>query len=598
MFEEKSTFKILRLIIGIVLFGLSFLVKYLNFGNSLYFVLLISSYLILGFMVFYNTVVNISKKEFFDENFLMFLSTVGAFILKEYTEAVFVMLLYSIGEYFQDLAVDKSKDKIKKLLDLKPKSATLILKDNETMEVNPKDVGIGSLITVYAGDIVPIDGILINSSSVFDTKSLTGESTPRYIQKNEEVLSGFICTDGQAIIKTTKEFKDSSLSRIFDLIEKTKENKAPTESFITSFSKIYTPSVVLLAVLTAIIPSLITGTWNIWTYRALNFLIISCPCALVLSVPLTFYSGLGKFAKHGILAKGAVHLQNLSKTQKIIFDKTGTLTTGQFKVKDIVNYSNIDIAEILQIAYTLELSSNHPIALAISSYCKNNNIRKLNFYNIKEIKGRGIEGYYENTLYSVVKSKEAKSGIVSIYKGNEILADVLVEDNLKDNAKITVKELKKMGYELIMLTGDGQYNADKTAEELGIINYKFNMMPDEKLSFVKEIGEKSVCAYVGDGINDSPVLLCADIGISMGALGSEEAINSSGIVITDDNLEKIPLSIRLSKKTMKLAKENIFLALLAKSIVLILSILGLSSMSLSVFADTGIALLCVLNAIR
>ena len=541
----------------------------------------------------------------------MSIATIGAFAIGEFPEAVAVMLFYQIGELFQDYAVDKSKKSIESLLNIKPDYAN-VKKNNEIIKLSPEEVNVGETIIVKPGERIPLDGTILNGSSMIDTSALTGESVPRMVQIKDEVLSGCINQNGLLEVKVTKKFKESTVSKMLELVQNASDKKAKTEKFITKFAKIYTPAVVLVAAMLAIIPSIILGNATQWIYRALSFLVVSCPCALVVSIPLGFFGGIGKCAKEGVLIKGGNYLEALSKTNTLIFDKTGTLTKGVFEVQNI-NPVNISKEELLELVAHAENYSNHPIANSIKkAYSKeiNNSI----ISNVQELAGYGIEATVNGKNILVgneklmiknnikyVKSKEVGT-VLYVAINKEFAGTILISDEIKNNTKTAINNLKKQYInKTIMLTGDKKEIAEDIAKKLEIDEVYSELLPDEKVKKVEEIlkkKDKNKClAFVGDGINDSPALAVSDLGIAMGKLGSDAAIEAADIVIMTDDLSKIETAIKISKKTMRIVKENIILSITVKVAILILAALGISNMWHAVFADVGVSLLAVLNVV-
>ena len=572
----------------------------------------IIAYLIAGFFVLKSSFKNILKGKIFDENFLMSIATIGAICIKEYPEAVMVMILYLLGEHFQDKAVDKARDSITDLIDIKSEYAN-IEENGEIKQITPEIVSIGSIIIVKPGEKIPIDGIIIQGNSQIDISSLTGESMPVNAKVNDIVLSGSINISGLLKIKTTKIYAESTAAKILKLVENSEKNKSKTENYITKFAQIYTPIVVLCAIMIVVIPLIIQGSMFIseWINRALTFLVISCPCAFVISVPLTFYAGIGCASKHGILIKGSNYIEQLSKTDIAVFDKTGTLTDGLLSVSDIisVNYSE---EEILKYAAYVESCSNHPIAKTIvnyyGKYIDNSVIKELIEYS-----GKGIKAIVEQkeiligneilmsengiTVDYIGNVKEIYIAIDNIYAGKIILSD-----SIKNNILFAIRDLKKYVNRIIILTGDSEENTNYVASKVNISEFYSKLLPSEKVSkieeFIAEKKQNKSVIYAGDGINDSPVIMRADVGIAMGALGSDAAIEAADVVISDDNIEKIPLAIRISKHTMKIVKQNIALAISVKLIFLIFGAFGYMTIWLAVFDDVGVTLIAVLNALR
>ncbi len=539
----------------------------------------------------------------------MTIATIGAFCIGEFPEAVAVMLFYQIGEVLQDYAVDKSKESIKSLLNIKPDYAN-VKRNNEIIKVNPEEVSVGENIIVKPGERIPLDGIVIEGNSMLDTSALTGESVPRTAKIEDKVLSGCINQNGLLVIKVTKEFKESTVNKMLELVQNASEKKAKTEKFITKFAKIYTPVVVLVAVILAVVPTLIWGNFTQWLYRALSFLVVSCPCALVISIPLGFFGGIGKCAKSGVLIKGGNYLEALSKTNTLVFDKTGTLTEGVFEVQS-VNPINISKEELLKLVAHAESYSNHPISNSIKkAYAKeiNNSI----ISNIQELAGFGIEATIEGKNILVgneklmlqknikfVKSTEVGT-VLYVAINKEYAGTILISDKIKDNTKQALKSLKEHYItKTVMLTGDKKEIAENIARELEIDEVYSELLPDEKVKKIEELlkqkeSNKSL-AFVGDGINDSPALAVSDIGIAMGKLGQDAAIEAADVVIMTDELSKIETAIKIAKKTKLIVKENIIFSIAVKIAILILTAFGISNMWQAVFADVGVSLLAVIN---
>lgn len=606
--NENPKAELLKIIIGSVLFGLSFIAGKFISIEWIKLALLLASYLVLGGEVILNAIKGIFHGEFFDENFLMSVATIGAAILGDYNEAVFVMLFYSVGEFAQDLAADKARDSIEDLMDIEPESARLVLKDGTTKEISPEDVKIGDRLQVLAGELVPVDGKAISEGVFLDTKSITGESVPLHTYKGTKVLSGSIVQGAPLEMEATSLYVDSTVSKVLELVEQAEETKAPSEKFITKFSKVYTPVVTGFAVLLAVIPSLFDGQWMQWTHRALTFLVISCPCALVLSIPLTFFAGIGSAASKGILIKGGTFLQELSKTNTVIFDKTGTLTTGEFKVRDIKTYNGFEKDRVLRLAAAVENNSHHPIAKAICSEVKTVEPAS----NIVEIAGKGLSGKLGKETVFVGNLQLMKDNNIS-FDDNELTTGtivyvsvdgkaagcIVIGDNLKDNAAQVIRQLKDSGIDkTVMLSGDNSANANAIGKLAGLDLVYGDLLPQDKVEKLTELKKDGICTYVGDGINDAPVLIAADCSIAMGKAGSASAIEAAGTVIMNDNLESIPLAMKISKKTVKIAAQNIAFALGIKILCMVLGAFGIAGMGLAVFADTGVALLCVLNSLR
>ncbi len=602
-----------KIFIALILFILAIIVSKLKINIWVSKIIFIISYITVGTEIIKKALRNIKRGKVFDENFLMTVATIGAFLIGEFPEAVAVMLFYQIGELFQSYAVDKSRRSIAELMDIRPDYAN-IEKNNKLEKENPNKVKIGDIIVVKPGEKIPLDGIVIDGNSMIDTKSLTGESVPKSVGINDEVLSGCINGEGILKIKVTKEFGESTVTKILELVENASSNKAKSENFITKFSRYYTPIVVVVAVFLAIIPPIITNTeFTDWIYRALSFLVVSCPCALVISIPLSFFGGIGGASKQGILIKGSNYLEALSKSEIAVFDKTGTLTKGVFEVQKI-NAINISKDELLEYAAYAENYSNHPIAISIKSKF-GKNIDELKILDTKEIAGHGI--------CATVKGKEVLIGNQKLMEKNNIVFNkcnevgtilyiaidkkysgfILISDEIKNDSEVAIRDLKKNGInKIVMLTGDKKEVANEVGKKLTIKDIYYELLPENKVEKVTNLlNQKSkgrTLFFVGDGVNDSPVLALSDIGIAMGALGSDSAIEAADIVIMNDEPSKIVDAIKISKKTMRIVKENIIFAILIKILVLILVAIGMSNMWWAVFADVGVSILAILNALR
>lgn len=587
----------IRIIISII-----FLILGLIFSNNI--ILLTISYVFVSKEVYYNAIKNIKDGEIFDENFLMIIATLGAFYIKEYPEAVLVMLLFSIGEYLSDQAVDNSKKAIVDLMDLR--SDKINLKSKGVVDVS--EAKVGDVFIVAPGEKIALDGTVIKGKSHLDTSSLTGESIPRGVSKNSEVLSGTINLEGMLEIKATKTFETSTASKIIDIIEHSENKKTKAEKFITRFSKIYTPIVVLLALLVVIIPSLLGANFDTWLYRALEMLVISCPCALVISVPLGYFSGIGRCSKEGILVKGSNILDDLLTIDTIIFDKTGTITEGVFEVTKIHSVNNNN-DEILKLAVSAEANSNHPIAKSIkNAYDKKVNCKITNF---KEISGLGIscnidkdkilvgnKKFLEKNKIEIENNKEVGT-IVYIAKNNQFLGYIVISDKIKENVKENLNDLKREEIKsLIMLSGDDDVIVKNIANNLKLDKSFGNLLPQDKVDILNSYKKNTKVAFVGDGINDAPVIKLADVGIAMGGIGSDATIEASDIVLMQDKLEKLVDVIKISKITKKIVLTNIIFAISFKVIMLILAIFGITPIWLAIFADVGVTLLSVLNSLR
>ena len=576
-------------------------------------------YLIIGYDILYKALLSIKNREHFDENFLMAIATIGAMALKEYHEAVEVMLFYQIGELFQSYAVGKSRKNISALMDIRPDYAN-IEKDGELIKVDPDDVKIGETIIVKVGEKVPIDGIVIDGETSLNTSALTGESKPKDVCKGDEVISGCINMTSPIMIKTTKEFGESTVSKVLDLIENATSNKSKSEDFISKFARYYTPAVVYSAIALAVIPPLFSNfvlhngyNFNTWIIRALTFLVISCPCALVISIPLSFFAGIGGASKEGILIKGSNYLEALSKTKYVAFDKTGTVTLGIFEVTTLHN-SNFTKEELLEYAAHAECFSNHPIGKSIvKEYSKD--IDKDRIKSVKEISGKGIEAIIDDRNVLVGNEKlmndnnvtiipcDEEGTIVHLAIDNEYKGHIHIGDKIKDTSKQAISQLKKAGIKkTIMLTGDDDYIGEKVARELNIDEVYSELLPQDKVEIVKQLltkkQDKETLAFVGDGINDAPVISLADVGIAMGSLGSDAAIEAADVVLMDDDPLKVSKAIKIANKCMSIVYQNIIFAIAVKVITLILSAFGYANMYMAVFADVGVMVIAVLNAIR
>ena len=573
------------------------------------FALYLVPYLIVGFEVLKKSAVNIAHGQIFDENFLMAMATIGAFAIGEYNEACFVMIFYEVGELFEHVAVGKSRKSIAALMDIRPDTANLE-REGEIEEVNPDEVEVGSVIVVRPGERVPIDGEIIEGETSLDTVALTGEAVPRSAKAGDTIISGCVNLTATVRVRTTKEAGESTVAKILELVENSADNKAKSEDFITRFAKYYTPVVVIGAVLLAIVPSLFDGQWTKWIHQALTFLVISCPCALVLSVPLSFFGGIGGASKNGILIKGSNYLEALAKTSAAVFDKTGTLTKGEFAVQS-VKPVGISERELLELAAYAELDSSHPIAESIRD-AFGGKIDRERVTEWKNEAGRGVTAVIDGARVLCGNEKLLlKAGIdvqktggtgVHIAKDGEYLGLILISDSLKPGARDALEALRRGGVKTIMLTGDHKSAAEEIAASVGIDEYHAELLPQDKVSKIEEIigkyGSLGKVLFCGDGINDAPVLARADIGVAMGAMGSDAAIEASDVVLMDDKLEKLAKAIEISRKTNRIVTENIVFALAVKAIVLALGLFGAATMWEAVFADVGVLVLCILNAMR
>ena len=604
--------ELIKIIIALILFVVAMAVDFQNdwINNGIFIV----SYLIVGFEILIKAVKNIFRGKVFDENFLMSVATLGAFAIGEFPEAVAVMLFYQVGELFQDYAVDKSRKSIASLMDIRPDYANLF-EDGKEKKVSPEEVKIGDTIVTKPGEKVPLDGVVTEGKTTLDTKALTGESVPRDAGKGDTVLSGCINLSGTIKMEVTKEFGESTVSRILDLVENASSKKAKSENFITKFAAYYTPIVVLIAVVLAIVPPLIVegASFQDWLYRALSFLVVSCPCALVISIPLSFFGGIGGASKMGVLVKGSNYLEALSNAEIMAFDKTGTITEGVFEVQN-VEPVGISKEELLKAAAYAEHYSNHPISKSIKK-AYNNTIDEKEIIDSQEISGKGIEAKIGNqdVLAGNEKLMNEKGiefekcthigSVVYVAIDGKYVGHIVIADKIKEDAKRTIEELKKNNIkQTVMLTGDRKNIGEAVAKEVGIDKVYTELLPDGKVEKVEELlktcSEKGKLAFVGDGINDAPVLAMADIGIAMGGLGADSAIEAADIVIMTDQPSKIISAMKLSKKTMRIVRENIVFAIGVKVLVLVLTALGLSSMWQAVFADVGVSVIAILNALR
>lgn len=571
-------------------------------------------YLLIGGEVVYRAFRNILRGRVFDENSLMTIATIGAFAIQEYPEAIAVMLFYRIGEYFQDKAVDRSRRSIQALLAIRPDYANL-QKDGEVRRVNPEEVAPGDLIIIQPGERVPLDGIVVAGKSMVDTSALTGEAVPRKVQTGEEILSGFINTGGVLTVQTTKKFEESSVAKILDLVENASTKKAPTENFITKFARYYTPLVVGVAVVLAVVPPLIIpgALFSDWLYRALVFLVVSCPCALVISIPLGFFGGIGRASKSGILVKGSNYLEALNSVDSIVFDKTGTLTKGIFQVTELNPAEGFTEEQLLEAAALAEGYSTHPIAKSIlDAYGKK--VSKEGLAAYEEFAGQGVRVVADGkTIYAGNGNLMIKAGIKFIERGNlgtvvhvaidnRYVGYLRISDELKTDSAAALADLRELGVnKLIMLTGDNQSIASQVAKELQLDEYHAELLPQEKVSKLEEIDatkEKGNLVFVGDGLNDAPVLARADVGVAMGGLGSDAAIEAADVVLMTDEPSKLVTAIRIAQRTRNIVWQNIIIALLVKGIVLVLGAVGLATLWAAVFADVGVALIAILNALR
>lgn len=608
--ENISKVKLYRIIISIILFATPFLLKLEGTPRLLVY---LTSYFIVGYDVIIRALRNIARGSAFDENFLMTLATVGAFIIGEYPEGVAVMLFYQVGELFQGMAVNYSRRSISSLLDIRPDYANLE-GNNEIVIVDPEDVHIGDYIIIKPGEKVPLDGVVVEGSSTLDTSNITGESVPRTINVGDEIISGVVNNHGLLKVQVTKEFGESTIVKILDLVENASSKKAPTENFITKFARYYTPAVVFIALGIGVIPTLLGGDFREWAYKAFVFLVISCPCALVISIPLGFFGGIGGASGAGILVKGGNYLEALNDVDTIVFDKTGTITKGVFKVTEIISYGDYTKDEILEFAAYGESFSNHPIGKSILE-AYNKDINKGYISDYSEVSGKGILVEIHNIPMIIgnknfleennIKIKETESIGTTVYIGRELshIGTIVVSDELKDNIKEDIEAIKALGVkEVIMLSGDNSNIARLVGEKAGVDKIYGDLLPQDKVSLFEDIISKKKdnhkTIFVGDGVNDAPVLARADIGIAMGGMGSDAAIEASDIVIMTDEIGKIATAIKIANKTKKIVTQNIVLAIGLKIFILVLGVYGLATMWQAVFADVGVSIIAILNSIR
>lgn len=615
LMNKKQKKQLKQIIIGAILFVICLIVsKFTPFENLPKYIQVIPyvvTYLVLGLDVLKKSIKNIGNGQVFDENFLMCIAGVGAFCLGEFSEGVAVMLFFKVGEFFEKYAVNKSRKSISSLMDIKPDIATIEV-DGKLTQVDPESVSIGDTIIVSAGEKIPIDGTIMEGSCSVDTSAITGESVPRDIKVGDKAISGFINLNGTIKIQTEKAFSDSTVSRILDLVENASSKKAEAEKFITKFAKYYTPIVVCLAVVIAILVPLITGqAFSKWVYRALTFLVISCPCALVISVPLGFFGGIGGASDNGILVKGSNCLENLSKVNTIAFDKTGTLTEGVFKVTEVHSVGSLSEDELLEVTAYAESFSNHPVSNSLKdAFGKEISIERV--CNAKEIAGKGVSADVDGKTIYVGNTKlmqsigikcdtpNAVGTIVHVATKDNYLGYIVVSDVVKPKAKDTMQKLKSLGIEkTIMLTGDLEPVAKEISKQVGVDEFHAELMPQDKAQIVEDYKKKGkTILFAGDGINDAPVLALSDVSVAMGGLGSDSAIEISDIVIMNDDISKIADSIKIARRTLSIVKQNIVFAISVKVLVLILGALGIAHMGLAIFADVGVSVIAILNAMR
>ncbi len=608
---KKMKKKLIRIIISFILLILAFTLKLDN--TIINNILFITSYIIIGYDIILKALRNITRGKVFDENFLMTIATIGAFFIGEFPEAVAVMLFYQVGELFQSYAVDKSRKSVSELMDIRPDYANLY-QNNKTERVDPNKVKIGDIILIKPGEKIPLDGIVVEGNSLLNTLALTGESMPKSVTETDEVLSGCINNEGILKVKVTKEFGESTVSKILDLVENASSRKSKSENFISKFAKYYTPIVVIIAIILAFVPPLILDTnFKTWIYRALSFLVVSCPCALVISIPLSFFGGIGASSKIGVLVKGSNYLEALANTEIVVCDKTGTLTEGIFKVQKVnaIDYSKEDLLKYTSYA---ENYSNHPIALSIKeAYGKDINEKIVT--KTKELKGKGVIAKVDSKEVLVGNEKLMEEYNIDYIKSNDIgtviyiaidkkyAGSIIISDKIKDDAYKAVKEFRRNNVKkIVMLTGDREEISKNVSKELKLDKYYAELLPQDKVKKVESLmQEKSIdgkLVFIGDGINDAPVLALSDIGVAMGGLGSDAAIEVADIVIMTDEPSKLANAIKISKKTMQIVKENIVFAITVKILVLLLSTLGATTLWCAVFADVGVSVIAIINALR
>lgn len=605
--SRKHKKRLARIIIAAASLGVIVL---LPVNEKIKTVLYLLPYLIVGWDVLWNAARNIAHGQVFDENFLMSIATVGAFALGDYVEAAAVMLFYQVGELFQSIAVGKSRKSIAALMDIRPDSA-VVLRNGEELKVSPEEVKKGETVIIRAGEKIPLDGIVLEGKTSVNTAALTGESLPRDISAGDRVVSGSVNLNGVITVKTESVYRDSTVAKILDLVENSSSKKAKTENFITRFARYYTPCVVAAAVLLAVLPPLISGCgWIQWLQRALIFLVVSCPCALVISVPLSFFGGIGGASKRGILIKGANYTEVLAKVGTVVFDKTGTLTKGVFKVT-AVHPESMSEAELLDVAAAAESYSNHPIAESIIAAHKGH-IDRARIGRVTEHAGMGVEAVIDGRDIFAGNGKlmelaganphdcHISGTVIHISEGKNYLGHIVISDELKPDSKTAVAELKALGItKTVMLTGDRKEIGEAVGKELGLDEVRAELLPDGKVNAVEKLlNQKTPLAFVGDGINDAPVLARADIGIAMGGMGSDAAIEAADVVLMDDKPSKLPEAVKIARKTMSIVWENIIFALAVKAVVLVLGAAGIAGMWLAIFADVGVTVIAVLNAMR
>lgn len=606
--NKKLMMKLARIVISTGLLISSFLVN--SISSYLGMVFWILSYVIVGYDIIFKALKNIRRGKINDENFLMMVATIGGICIGEVQESVFVMLFYQIGEFFQSYAVGRSKKAVASLMDIKPDYANVI-RDGKKLVVSPREVKVGEVIVVKPGEKIPVDGEVIEGNSTIDMVKLTGESLPRYVLSGDMVYSGCINNQGLIKVRVSKEYEQSTASKIIEMLENSSNNRAKHEEFITRFAKYYTPIVIVLALFLGLfLPLMLGDNFKLWIYRAMSFLVVSCPCALVVSVPLSFFSGIGACSKKGILIKGSNHLEELSRVSIIACDKTGTLTEGVFEVERIESVSKMNKDEILRYAVMAESNSNHPISKSLRvAYGKD--IDNDEVVDMKEISGMGISAIVDDRVVLVGNDKlMEKKGInytriddvgsvIYVSVDNEYVGAIVISDKLREGVEFSIKSFREVGIEnVVMLTGDRDSIGKSVCDKLQMDKYYAELMPQDKVDIIDKLMEEGAVLFVGDGINDAPSLARASVGVAMGGLGTDAAKEAAPVVIMTDDISKIVEAIRISKNTMKIVRENIVFSILVKVIVLVLSVLGIATMGLAVFADVGVLILAVINAVR
>ena len=608
--EKKQLGDLPVILVGAVLFIFGNVFAHFQMSNASLMVFIIA-YLVLGGKILLEAVRNISHGQIFDENFLMCIATIGAFVIREYPEAVGVMLFYRIGEYFEEKAVERSRIQIMEAVDLRPETVNLMVGE-DVVEIAAEEAKVGDLLLIRPGDRIPLDGVVVSGVSRIDTSPITGEPVPVAVKEGSKVTSGCVNTSGQLMMRVEKPLSESMVTRILDSVENAAASKPKLDRFITRFAKVYTPIVIFLAAATAIVPSLVTGNWNYWVYTALTFLVMSCPCALVLSVPLAFFSGIGAGSKKGILFKGGASLEFLSKIGAVVMDKTGTVTEGNFQVQNIVPAWKFSEAELLRICASCEQRSTHPIAESIVKAAHEKDMILDRPVMLKEIAGRGVSAFLpqgrvycgnkklleENGIFVSVNDEELTGSVVFVGVDGRFAGHFVISDTVKKDAKSAMIHLKEMGLGTVMLTGDEEISAQAVAEEVGIEKVYAKLLPQEKLETLQKLRETyGSVMFVGDGINDAPVLAGADVGAAMGS-GADAAIEAADAVFMTSSVESIPEAVRIAKDTNRIAIQNVVFALAVKILVMILGLAGFANMWMAVFADTGVAMICVMNSIR